>query len=175
MKILLIGLLTFSIWSIVATNIYVCQILGLCDNTETTQNLEPIQNLSTTVDTMKVTVVERPALAPEDLTTYFDFDKSEFYSNIETEKYIEELKFYLTQNTQVKLSITGYTDAIGTKKYNQALGYRRTQSMQRYFQSKGVHTDRIVLESYGEKDPADDNSTIEGRANNRRTVITINN
>jgi outer membrane protein OmpA-like peptidoglycan-associated protein len=32
---------------------------------------------------------------------------------------------------------------------------------------------RIIIESKGEKEPADDNNTMAGRANNRRAVITI--
>jgi OOP family OmpA-OmpF porin len=73
------------------------------------------------------------------------------------------------------LSITGYTDAIGSNDYNQALGYRRAQRMLHYFESNGVPPPKITIESYGEKEPAADNNTIEGRAKNRRTVITIKN
>ncbi|MDA3883301.1 MAG: hypothetical protein PF481_08440 [Bacteroidales bacterium] len=38
MKILIIGFITFSIWSILATHIYVCKIQKLCDDPETTQD-----------------------------------------------------------------------------------------------------------------------------------------
>jgi outer membrane protein OmpA-like peptidoglycan-associated protein len=45
--------------------------------------------------------------------------------------------------------------------------------MQHYFERKGILSNKIIIESRGEKDPADDNNTSAGRANNRRTVITI--
>jgi OOP family OmpA-OmpF porin len=107
------------------------------------------------------------------MITYFAFDKSDFNSNAESDKYIDKSNTYLDQNSQAMLSITGYTDAIGTDIYNQALGYRRAQSMQHYFESKGILANKIIIESKGEKEPADDNNTATGRANNRRTVITI--
>jgi OOP family OmpA-OmpF porin len=71
------------------------------------------------------------------------------------------------------LSITGHTDAIGSDEYNQALGYRRAKSVQHYFESKGIPANKIIIESKGEKEPADNNSSVTGRANNRRTIITI--
>jgi len=46
--------------------------------------------------------------------------------------------------------------------------------MKNYFERKGMPAAKITIESKGEKEPVDDNSTDKGRANNRRTVITIN-
>jgi outer membrane protein OmpA-like peptidoglycan-associated protein len=175
MKILLIGFLTFCIWSFIATNIYVCKIMGFCDDLETKQIVDPKLSEEITADTLKITLSQQPAVAPKDLIIYFDFDKSEFASNSTTEKYVEESKIYLNQNSQTMLSITGYTDAIGSNDYNQALGYRRAQRMLHYFESNGVPPPKITIESYGEKEPAADNNTIEGRAKNRRPVMTIKN
>jgi OOP family OmpA-OmpF porin len=82
---------------------------------------------------------------------------------------------YLHQNVKAGISITGYTDAVGSDDYNQALGYRRAQSAQSYFISKGMPAEKIVIGSKGEKEPAADNSTLAGRANNRRTSISVKN
>jgi OOP family OmpA-OmpF porin len=118
---------------------------------------------------------EPTAVMPKNLVIYFAFDKSEFNSNAETDKYFDETNAYLVQNSQARLSIIGHTDAIGSDAYNQSLGYRRAQSMQHYFEGKGMLANKIVIESKGEKEPADDNSTTAGRANNRRSAITIKN
>jgi outer membrane protein OmpA-like peptidoglycan-associated protein len=182
MKILLIGFLAFSTWSIIATHMYVCKILGLCDDAETTQNVEA--NLSEAIsantlemevaaDTFEIALKPKQAVAPKNITLYFAFDKSEFNADSTVEKYLDESKNYLEQNQQALLSLAGHTDATGPDDYNQALGYRRAQRLQHYFENNGVLSQRIILESYGERKPADDNSTKEGRANNRRTVITI--
>ena len=93
----------------------------------------------------------------------------------EADKYYTEAVNYLKQNEDARLSIMGHTDATGSIVYNQALGYRRAQSLRNYFESKGIQTNRIIIESKGEKEPADNNNTIDGRTKNRRTEITINN
>jgi len=125
-------------------------------------------------DTVSKQLVQEPAKIPGDLTIYFAFDKSEFKPDAQAIRYLTESNAYFEQNSHARLSITGYTDSVGSVEYNQGLGYRRAQSMQRYFVSKGVVVSKIKLESKGEKDPADDNATDAGRANNRRTAITIN-
>jgi outer membrane protein OmpA-like peptidoglycan-associated protein len=173
MKILIIGFLLFFGWSALATHIYVCDIKGLCGEPMTKQIYVVSQKEVVAVDTSAKVVVHEQALIPENLVTYFAFDKSEFNSDAKTDKYFNESNAFLNQNPQARLNITGHTDAVGSDEYNQALGYRRAQSMQHYFESKGLTADKIIIESRGEKEPADNNSTPAGRANNRRTVITI--
>jgi outer membrane protein OmpA-like peptidoglycan-associated protein len=125
------------------------------------------------VDTLPKVVINEKQAVPKDLVIYFAFDKSEFNVNDQTRKYFDESNKYLKQNVKVMLTITGHTDAIGTKEYNQALGYRRAQSVKQYFEREGISAKKISIESKGELQPVDNNSTQKGRANNRRTVITL--
>ena len=173
MKILIVGFLVLFGWSALSTHFYVCNIKGLCND----QLSSPIDKASnkevTIVDTLnKPAKVELPAI-PDSKLIYFAFDKSEFNSETITEKYINESNKYLNQNLQARLSITGHTDATGSDEYNQALGYRRAQSVQHYFESNGIAADKIIIESKGEKEPVDNNGTEAGRAANRRALITI--
>jgi outer membrane protein OmpA-like peptidoglycan-associated protein len=174
MKILLIGFLAFSTWSALSTYIYVCKIKGLC-NEPVTMQLDVVNQKDTVAgDTFSEPLVQEDAVViPKDLVIYFAFDKSEFISDTAADRYFDESNAYLDQNSQARLNITGYTDAIGSFEYNQALGYRRAQRMQQYFESRGMPANRIKIESRGEKEPADVNNTKAGRANNRRTTITI--
>jgi outer membrane protein OmpA-like peptidoglycan-associated protein len=182
MRILLIGLVAFSIWSVLATNIYVCKILELCDDPETSQNIEADLLEAIVVDRLKdgfpvdstdFALVQKQAVAPEDLIVRFAFDKSDIGSVSLSGKYVYESIIYLDQNSQASISITGHTDAVGANSYNMALGVRRAETMQHYFESNGIPPGKIILQSQGEEKPADDNNTAAGRANNRRTVITI--
>jgi outer membrane protein OmpA-like peptidoglycan-associated protein len=173
MKILLIGFLAFSSWAALSTYIYVCKIKGLCHEPKTMQ-VDAANHKDVIVgDTLIKPVVQEQAVIPENLIIYFAFDKYEFNPDAETDKYFNEANAYLNQNTQTRLSITGHTDAIGSDEYNQTLGYRRAQSIQHYFESKGMPVNKIIIESKGEKEPADNNYTTTGRVKNRRTVITI--
>lgn len=174
MRILVIGLITFFAWSTLSTYIYVCKIKGLCDEPVSLQISEANKDSINANDTIQEPLVKQ-AVLPKDLIIYFDFDKSDFRPNTRAATYFDESSLYLNQNTQAKLSITGHTDAIGTTAYNQALGYRRAQSLQRYFETKGVLANKMIITSKGESEPADNNNTDAGRANNRRTVVTIKN
>lgn len=173
MKILIIGLLTFFIWSAFSTYIYVCEIRGLCNDPVATEVGMSNQEISRPVE--NDVEVQETKVVPENKVVYFAFDKSDFKPNAGLERYFDELDAYLKQNLLVKLNITGHTDAIGTDDYNLALGYRRAQSVKRYFENKGIPNKKINIESKGESQPVDTNSSQEGRANNRRTVITIKN
>ena len=172
MRILIIGFLAFSIWSAISTYIYVCKIKGLCDEPIAMQMNAANVNEAVVNDAPSKPLPKKLNVVPENMVIYFAFDKSEFKSNSKTDKYYNESNAFLDQNPEAKLSITGHTDAIGTDKYNWALGYRRAQIVQQYYLGKGMPANRIVIESEGEKEPADENSSISGRANNRRSVIT---
>ncbi len=68
--------------------------------------------------------------------------------------------------------IDGYTDSVGSEDYNLGLSKRRAQSVADYLESHGVSlTGRFATSGYGEADPVADNSTAEGRAQNRRVVV----
>ncbi len=173
MRILIIGFVVFVGWTVLSTYIYVCKIKGLCTQPQTTMVEEISQYEGLTSEPKVEDKIEEKVLLPKDLVVHFAFDKSNFTSNTEANAYFTKSSDYMLQNNQANLSIAGHTDAVGTEKYNQALGLRRAQSLKIYFENKGVAAGRIKIESKGEKEPTDDNSTASGRANNRRTVVTI--
>ena len=73
------------------------------------------------------------------------------------------------------LLVVGYTDAVGDEDYNQALSERRTGRVVNYLQQKCGWAPYRMLSPTGmsESDPAADNSTAEGRAQNRRVAVNI--
>lgn len=173
MKILIIGFLTFLIWAASSSYIYVCKIKGFCDEPNAMQISTSKQEEVLPAEKISKPEVKETSVIPESLIVYFAFDKSDFKPDAKTEKYFNESNAYLKQNLLARLKITGHTDAIGTDEYNQALGYRRAQSVKQYFENEGIPAEKISIESKGEIQPVDNNSSQEGRANNRRTVLTI--
>jgi outer membrane protein OmpA-like peptidoglycan-associated protein len=71
----------------------------------------------------------------------------------------------------LNITITGYTDSVGSEAYNMKLGMARATSVRNYLASKGVDASRMTADSKGEADPIASNSTAEGRQQNRRVVI----
>lgn len=173
MKILIIGFLALFGWSALSTHFYVCKIKGFCGEPVTTINNAVRPEMAIPHDSLSKPLVVEQVTVPENMSVYFAFDKSDFNSGAISDKYLNLSNKYLDQNRQAKLSITGHTDATGSDEYNQALGLRRARSVESYFERMGIPANRIAVESRGKKEPADNNNTTEGRANNRRTVITI--
>ena len=175
MKILIIGFFAFFIWTALSTHIYVCKIKGLCGEPVAMQNDAVSRKDVIATDSAVKPLVREQAVIPKDLIIHFAFDKFEFVPDPATDKYFVESKSYLDKISQARISITGHTDVIGSDEYNQALGYRRAQSVLHFFETRGLPENKIIMESKGEKEPSDDNNTTEGRANNRRTTTTIKN
>ena len=71
------------------------------------------------------------------------------------------------------IELQGFTDSIGTEKYNFGLSERRGESVQRYLVSKNVPLYRISIVGLGKINPVADNQTAGGRDQNRRVEIRV--
>lgn len=71
------------------------------------------------------------------------------------------------------LIVEGHTDSQGSDAYNQGLSQRRADAVRDYLVQKGYPSDRIQARGKGEGSPIAQNSSAEGRANNRRVEIVI--
>jgi OOP family OmpA-OmpF porin len=79
----------------------------------------------------------------------------------------------LRDNPDWTVTIHGHCDWIGTDEYNQVLGEKRASSAKRWLVQHGVRASRLDTMSHGEKDPVADNTTDEGRAQNRRAEFEV--
>jgi outer membrane protein OmpA-like peptidoglycan-associated protein len=73
------------------------------------------------------------------------------------------------------LLVVGYTDAVGSEDYNQVLSERRASKVVNHLQQKCGWAPYRMLTPTGmaEADPAADNNTAEGKAQNRRVSVNI--
>ncbi len=69
--------------------------------------------------------------------------------------------------------IVGHTDSTGSAGYNQTLSVERAEAVMMYLAEQGIDDARLEASGRGEEMPAADNSTAEGRAENRRVEIEI--
>jgi len=72
-----------------------------------------------------------------------------------------------------KILVEGHTDSQGSESSNQTLSERRAQAVVSYLVSRGVPAEQIRAQGVGLSRPIADNSSPEGRANNRRVEIVI--
>jgi outer membrane protein OmpA-like peptidoglycan-associated protein len=69
--------------------------------------------------------------------------------------------------------VEGYTDSQGKAESNYTLSVNRANAVRDYLIQHEIAADRITAVGYGEDRPVADNSTADGRANNRRVEIVI--
>lgn len=86
---------------------------------------------------------------------------------------LNDLISILTKYPQSKISIIGHTDSTGTQIYNQKLSEQRAKTVEELLAQKGVNAKQMSSSGQGELSPISSNSTIEGRALNRRVELHI--
>jgi outer membrane protein OmpA-like peptidoglycan-associated protein len=85
-----------------------------------------------------------------------------------------ELVSVLESHSEIKrVRIEGHTDDRGADQYNLELSKRRARSVAQWLIDKGIPTDRLEAWGCGESFPTADNTTAQGRAENRRVVFHI--
>lgn len=73
----------------------------------------------------------------------------------------------------LQLQVEGYTDNVGSDDFNQKLSEQRADAVRDYLASQGVAQPNISAAGYGKSDPVADNSTSQGRAENRRVQLVV--
>ena len=78
----------------------------------------------------------------------------------------------LKENKDMDIAIFGHTDNTGTDAVNNPLSKNRAQSVSKFLKSQGVASSQIkTIDGQGSKNPVADNSTAEGRKQNRRVEV----
>lgn len=109
----------------------------------------------------------------EPLILHFNTNKSrQTLSDAEKQKVADIAKY--TENVKdAVVLIVGHSDNVGNRDSNIALGQKRAEFSKDYLSKNGIDAARIETQSKGPDEPKGDNGTAEGKAENRRTVITI--
>jgi OmpA-OmpF porin, OOP family len=112
-------------------------------------------------------------LNKDPLMLYFNTNQTEIVLTPEERSLITDITRYLDNVTSAKLYCEGHTDNTGDRNINMQLGLNNANFAREYFIKNGIQADRIEVTSKGPDEPIADNFTPEGKAKNRRTIITI--
>jgi outer membrane protein OmpA-like peptidoglycan-associated protein len=74
---------------------------------------------------------------------------------------------------EAPMVVYGFTDNVGTPTDNLTLSQKRAQSVRDYLVTKGIPNDLITAQGKGADSPVADNTSTEGRAQNRRVEIVV--
>ncbi|MCC6559453.1 MAG: OmpA family protein [Polyangiaceae bacterium] len=92
----------------------------------------------------------------------------------ESDEVLSLVHDFLQQRKDVTtLRIEGHTDSDGDDKANQTLSEKRAMAVARWLVAKGDDCKRLLPVGFGETKPIADNTTPEGKAQNRRTDFII--
>lgn len=98
---------------------------------------------------------------------YFASGKSTLDQNAKTT--LNKVADWIKNNPDTDVAIIGHTDNTGSDAINDPLSVNRANSVKSYLTSVGVSASRIKrTEGQGSKNPVADNSTADGRQQNRR-------
>lgn len=121
-------------------------------------------------------LVKNPA-GGETLALYFDFNEDVISPR--TKRQLDIVVAILKNDPKKKITLSGHTDALGTKSYNDQLSANRADVVRDFLAAAGVSTEQIVTIAKGASQPRRPNVTEtgeddpSGRRANRRTEIYL--
>lgn len=107
------------------------------------------------------------------LVLYFDSNQSNDNVSKEDRQKILDIANYISKTPNATVIIVGHSDNTGARQANIILAQKRANFTKNYLIKNGIRVSRIQTQSKGPDEPIAENETSEGKAKNRRTVITI--
>ena len=96
----------------------------------------------------------------------FETDKAVLLAGSATA--LDQVANSLLQHPNVKVEIDGYTDTAGSSAHNLTLSQQRAEAVRTQLIAMGIASSRLTAKGDGDTNPIADNTTPEGKANNRR-------
>lgn len=105
------------------------------------------------------------------IALYINFETGKSDIKSESQPIVDQIVEMLKQNPDLKVSVEGHTDNVGSDKSNQTLSENRAKSVMNALVTGGIEKSRLSSKGWGSTKPVGDNSTEEGRYKNRRVEI----
>jgi OmpA-OmpF porin, OOP family len=111
-------------------------------------------------------------------STAIEFDRIGFDTGSATltpqsHEQISNVAAILRAYPKATVTVSGHTDNRGDEEANQALSRARAETVASALTEAGVAAERVNAQGFGSKKPVADNSTEQGREQNRRVVLEV--
>ncbi len=131
--------------------------------------LKAVAEEKTIIKVQQIPLEPKQHVMEEVLEIRFDFNKAQIKP--EYQDLIRKLATATQENKNIKVSVVGHTDTMGTKNYNYSLGGRRAEAVQKMLIEYGIPAAQIVAVSAGEEDLAVPTADGVANAENRRVKV----
>ncbi|NCO63942.1 MAG: OmpA family protein [Flavobacteriales bacterium] len=108
-----------------------------------------------------------------DETSGVYFDTEKYNINYASQQTLNKLIGVFKEYSDTNILVVGHTDSQGSEDYNMTLSKNRAYAVTNYLSQNGISQGRLTTNWFGETQPLHDNSTVEGRAKNRRVNVAI--
>lgn len=104
---------------------------------------------------------------------HLNFEPASTQLTPDSEPTVNNLSTVLKAYPNAQVQLAGYTDNTGSPQTNQQLSLDRANAVKAMLVSRGVDGDRISTMGFGQDHPLASNDSEDGRAQNRRTELTV--
>ena len=105
------------------------------------------------------------------IALYINFDTAKAVLKADGDATVKEIVAMLKAAPEMKISIEGHTDNVGTPTSNQKLSEARATAVMDAVVKAGIAKNRLSAKGLGQTTPIADNRTDEGKAKNRRVEL----
>ena len=108
-----------------------------------------------------------------DETSGVYFDTNKYNINGASSATLVKLAGIFKEYSGTNILVEGHTDSTGPTNFNMTLSKQRAQAVTSYLSGQGISSSRFTTNWYGPNQPKYDNTTVDGRAKNRRVELAI--
>ena len=101
------------------------------------------------------------------------FDVNKYDLRDASRENLAKLAAILNKYPDTNILVEGHTDSTGTREINMPLSENRAKAVSNYLAGLNVQSARFAVRGYGPDQPIGDNSSVEGRQQNRRVDLAI--
>lgn len=101
------------------------------------------------------------------------FESSRYEIRPQFHSVLNSVAQVLKEFDKTAILVSGHTDSTGSMQLNQTLSEQRANSVKQYLVTRSVASGRIHSVGYGPRYPVASNSTVDGRAQNRRVELKL--
>ncbi len=164
--------------SLALAAVLLAAVTGCAKKPAATTPVPPAPAPTETTPTPTSTPTSEPAPAPSTPTVtardlqviYFGYDS--FTLDDGARAALDSNAKMMRDNAALSVSVDGHCDERGTVEYNQALGQKRAEAVQKYLTDQGIDGSRFRVISYGKERPADEGHDEAAWSRNRRVEFT---